>query len=901
VNEIIDTQTYNLLAMSRWKLYRRDLGTQIFTLYLLLIIPAALIAFLYDSIANAQVQRDASEANISLAQTIGIETDATLQQTRYLLDSLAEQPDVQARALLANAALLGNTDLARIYSLNASGELVSLHERGQTQPLPHENFSFHQYVAAAQRVPNAIVADGRISGLDKQPVGIVARALRKQTGANGVVDEVFDGVIVAEIALDRLSATLSRIANSRSVQSRLSLVDGAGQIVSDSERGKLLAAAEADYPDVMALTTRNTGTLNSRDSSGRQWLRSYAVLPVANWRVIVQRPSDTVLRSASLFSTGVRLAMGVIALGSIAFWIMLSRRVIAPLERLADFSSTISQRSVTTTARTDLLLHAQRTDQMGELCAAMLQMERSIERRFAEQTTLLETSTAVVASLDVQHVLDTMLQQVRRLLKVERCAILELNEQAGELQLRAALGLSETYVRYLRTRDVSADYPSTRAIQNRSIVLVRDTETEAEWVPNSRQRALGEGYRTLLAVPLISPHAPPATLVVYWREPNACTPEDVNLIAAFANQAAMAIANASLFARTDERLREQTRTLEALVQSLNDGLILEGSNGQILYCNRRVMELTDITTDALRQHNPALLRQRLLARALAHQTDEKQGGQDEVTLQHRGRTLVLRLQSFNVTDDANHLIGRGELWLDISGDKELDRMKSTLIAMASHELRTPLASIKGNISSLLADDVKWDADAQREFLQAALKDTDRLSAFITDLLDLSKIQSGMFKVRREACSVLGLVQNVMAGAPGGLAGRTHMDLPPNLPLVSADPPRVEAVLRNLFENAQKYSPAHSPVRLRAEQHNGHVLLRVSSQGTPIALDQHERIFEPFYRVEHGVQTENALPLPSGAGIGLTICKGFVEAHGGKIWLEADAQGNTFAFTLPVMK
>jgi two-component system sensor histidine kinase KdpD len=238
------------------------------------------------------------------------------------------------------------------------------------------------------------------------------------------------------------------------------------------------------------------------------------------------------------------------------------------------------------------------------------------------------------------------------------------------------------------------------------------------------------------------------------------------------------------------------------------------------------------------------------------------------------------------------------LWLDISGDKALDRMKSTLIAMASHELRTPLASIKGNISSLLAQDVQWDAEAQREFLQAALKDTDRLSAFVTDLLDLSKIQSGLFKVRHEACSVKMLVNNALDDVRGGLAARMQIDVPTELPLVSVDPPRIEAVLRNLFENALKYSPAQSPVWLSAERHNAQVLVRVSSQGAAIPLQYRSHIFEPFYRVE---QEEQTLPSASGAGLGLAICKGFVEAQGGRIWLETDVRGNTFVFTLPVLQ
>jgi signal transduction histidine kinase len=353
----------------------------------------------------------------------------------------------------------------------------------------------------------------------------------------------------------------------------------------------------------------------------------------------------------------------------------------------------------------------------------------------------------------------------------------------------------------------------------------------------------------------------------------------------------MAIENASLFALTDEKLREQTRTLEALVQSLGDGLILESSDGRILYCNRRLLELAGVAPEDIAVHTAGSLHAQLLAHA---------GGRDsnsphtELSIHHNGRTLDLRLQSFDVTDDHGQLIGRGQLWLDVTGDKELDRMKSALIATVSHELRTPLAAIKGNITSLLADDVQWDAAAQREFLEVASAETDRLSALVTDLLDLSKIQAGTFVVHREPCALAPLVERAAARVRPPLGARLGLDLPPDLPLFHADPPRVEAILRNLLENAAKYSPPDAPIRLDAERLDGHLLVRVANDGPGIPPEHREKVFDRFYRVDTGLTRQ-----ASGAGLGLAICKGFVEAHGGKIWVEPTERGTVFAFTLPL--
>jgi signal transduction histidine kinase len=390
-----------------------------------------------------------------------------------------------------------------------------------------------------------------------------------------------------------------------------------------------------------------------------------------------------------------------------------------------------------------------------------------------------------------------------------------------------------------------------------------------------------------LATPLKAPHAPLSALIVYWREPHVCSPDETNLIVNFANQAAMAIENAALFALTDEKLREQTRILEALVQSLNDGLILESSDGRVLYCNRRLCELAGIAPEESAAHTAEALRAKLMGPAVRQPANE-------VTIEHRGRTLDLRLQSFDVTDEQGKLIGRGQLWLDVTGDKEVDRMKSGLIATVSHELRTPLAVIKGNITSLLADDVQWDAAAQREFLEVASAETDRLAALVTDLLDLSQIQAGTFTVHKEPCELTPLVQRAASRVRPSVAGRLLVSIPPDLARLQADPARLEAILRNLFENAAKYSPAGSPIGFSAAPKAGCVLLRVKDQGPGIAPEHRARVFDRFYRIDSRLDRST-----SGAGLGLAICKGFVEAHGGEIWIEPSDHGAVFALTLPL--
>lgn len=223
-------------------------------------------------------------------------------------------------------------------------------------------------------------------------------------------------------------------------------------------------------------------------------------------------------------------------------------------------------------------------------------------------------------------------------------------------------------------------------------------------------------------------------------------------------------------------------------------------------------------------------------------------------------------------------------------------MKSSLISTVSHELRTPLAAIKGYATTLLAEDVKWDPKTQWEFLTIISNETDRLSDLVNDLLDMSRIEAGNLIVSRVECDLKELVYRAAERSHPRPGDRLIVQLPEGLPTFSADPKRIEAVLRNLIENAVKYAGESSPILVSANHNGNNLVVRVEDEGPGIPLDESERIFESFYRVENGLNRS-----APGAGIGLAICQGFVRAHGGEIWLEPGAQGASVVFTLPLVE
>jgi PAS domain S-box-containing protein len=232
--------------------------------------------------------------------------------------------------------------------------------------------------------------------------------------------------------------------------------------------------------------------------------------------------------------------------------------------------------------------------------------------------------------------------------------------------------------------------------------------------------------------------------------------------------------------------------------------------------------------------------------------------------------------------------------------KEAERandVKSHFLAMISHELRTPLTSIKGFATTLLADDVTWDVASQRDFLETINLEADKLTELIEQLLDLSRLESGTLRIVPEEQPLTAIVDASMA--PLRALSADHqlvVTLPEDLPPVWADAQRIGQVLANLVNNACKFSPSGTRISLSAARQGEEIRMDVTDEGTGIAPEERERVFESFYQTSQ----EGNRRRPRGVGLGLAICRGLVEAHGGRIWVrDRPGPGTTISFTLPV--
>jgi two-component system, OmpR family, sensor histidine kinase KdpD len=224
---------------------------------------------------------------------------------------------------------------------------------------------------------------------------------------------------------------------------------------------------------------------------------------------------------------------------------------------------------------------------------------------------------------------------------------------------------------------------------------------------------------------------------------------------------------------------------------------------------------------------------------------------------------------------------------------ESDRLKSALLSSVSHELRTPLATIKAAATSLRGGEVDWASPARADLLAAVEEEADHLNRLVGNLLDMSRLEAGVLKPHRQWLSLAEVVGGTLVRLRH--ATQTHtlaVDVPDELPLVPADHVQLDQVFTNLIENSLKYAPPGSTITLCAAAAPGWLQVRVQNQGPPVPNDHLPHIFDRFYRVQ-------AADRVTGSGLGLPICKGIVEAHGGRIWAENLPEGLAFNFTLPL--
>ena len=388
----------------------------------------------------------------------------------------------------------------------------------------------------------------------------------------------------------------------------------------------------------------------------------------------------------------------------------------------------------------------------------------------------------------------------------------------------------------------------------------------------------------------------------------AFTREDEEVLVLFGSQAATAIANA----RTYQDERRARAHLEALVDTSPVGVVVfDARTGHPVSLNqeaRRIVgglrmpdrspeQLLEVLTYRRDDGREITLDEFPLALVQELSSPELVRTEEIVLSVPDGRSVKTLVNATPILSEDGAVESMVVTMQDLAPLEELERLRADFLGMVSHELRAPLIAIKGSTATVLGASPAPNRAELMQFFQVIDAQADHMRGLLADLLDQGRIEAGTLSVSPEPAAVAGLVDQARSTfLSGGGRHTLSLDLPPDLPRVMADPERIVQVLNNLFSNAARHAPESSPIRVAAARDGVHVVISVSDKGRGVPPDKLPHLFRKHADLAGGDRERGA-----GFGLGLAICKGLVEAHGGRIWAESGGanRGTRFIFTVPV--
>ncbi|MCS6908786.1 MAG: ATP-binding protein [Anaerolineales bacterium] len=558
---------------------------------------------------------------------------------------------------------------------------------------------------------------------------------------------------------------------------------------------------------------------------------------------------------------------------------------------------------------------------------AVLEQIRQLPRLLSEESeslrlaALYRVSHSLGSTLDVDEVLNQVMDAVIELTGAERGFLMLLDSDTGELRLRVARNLEgET----LQRKDAISHTITEAVVHSGHPILTTDAQSDPRFA--RQESVMLHSLRSIMCVPLRSRGELIGVVYVDNRiSAGVFTLEDLDLLSAFASQAAIAIENARLYARTDQALQQRVAELETLTQidrDLNASLdferimeitrawALRGTQGTQAWVILQEEDGKPEIVSGAAEVYPGTLQIPNFEPDWTAKLLWQESGQNLVAApilrggKVRGVIAVLKEQPITEQESlflsrlaarAANAIENARLYQAV---QHANQEKNRFISVISHELRIPMTAIRGYADLLRQQVVGPLTDKQRNFLDTICNNVDRMAALVSDLSDISRIESGRLKLEPRRISLPQLIEEVLSSLRPRIDEKGHRvssEIAPDLPEVFADATRVSQVLTNLLTNAIKYTPNGGLIWVRAQRQGESIYIEVEDSGIGIAPEDQQRLFEQFFRSE-----DRAVREEQGWGLGLNVAKQLVELMGGRIGFSSQlGQGSTFWFTLPI--
>jgi PAS domain S-box-containing protein len=510
-------------------------------------------------------------------------------------------------------------------------------------------------------------------------------------------------------------------------------------------------------------------------------------------------------------------------------------------------------------------------------------------REEVDQLTMLQDiSKQIIANYDFDQIVNIFLDIVKELINYDSCILYLCHEDSSSHQMAAFRGISE--------EDLKAYKPDDQ--------ITKWVLKEGRWTDISfldRPKSRNGGFVSIL--PLQGAKRDLGFLLMSCdTEKDVFTQANMQRLSFVASQTAIALENQSLYSE----LSHSREYIKNILEGINNGIITIDMSDRITIINKNATAMLGLPSadiigtnykDALSEASVKMIdeiRKKTLKDGFAFETLFEYSPTKDLK-------IPLAISSSILLDDRGSRLGIIIVLRDMSASKEIERLrlldeiKSEFVSNASHELRTPLNVIKSYVEAILNQVDPNDYQTQREFLTVVNNEADRLAALISDLLDISRIESGRFEIELRPVSLSEITQIVLRDLEDVDSRHQILaDIPSVLPDILADKDKMIQVLLNLLDNAIKFSPDGGKISVKAQIEGKMVKCEISDQGIGIAKEDIPRIFEKFYRVDNSDVSE----IP-GTGLGLPIVKHIVESHGGTISVKSKlGKGSTFTVLLP---
>jgi PAS domain S-box-containing protein len=533
--------------------------------------------------------------------------------------------------------------------------------------------------------------------------------------------------------------------------------------------------------------------------------------------------------------------------------------------------------------------------------------------RVRQRDFLLEILRAITAQLDIGEVLRRTLN-ASIVMMAGQNGLIALRGNDGYFHVRAVNGIDNSHIQRLNAQLRELVHRMSDQAQTLEDHELEATDEKPETdqrqkllndVLNEMAATLDPSLRQSIALPLIFAGDAVGILIVFRSYRTAVSPNDIQILQSFADQAAIAVHNAHLYEEVDH----ERMWLAAILDHSADGVMILSANLSILHFNPALERLTGLQAEeALRQHHDEVLQwSRLnstsLSEALANGWPFNSDDPTQNTLYVEGdlQTSAGLKHSVAITYapmlSANNRIANIVANVrDITNFRQAQEMQNVFIGSVSHELKTPVAIIKGYAATLRREDANWTPEIVRNTMAVIEEEADRLNDLIQNLLTASKLQVQQeLSLELSEVNIAQLAQQVAERFTNQTTQHSiQVHFPSDFPYIDGDITRLRQVLDNLVSNAIKYSPNGGVIKIVGQCSERDVTVSVSDQGEGISVQDLNHIFERFFRVDNKLSRRT-----QGTGLGLYLVKAIIEAHHGKIDVKSKyGKGSTFYFTLP---